>query len=237
MQTGKKLVGWFLNESRIHPSLVIASSVVMTSVGFVLTLGVYTTTGPEDTSRTSLLQLTSLVHATSCLVIRIDLESILALMAITFHTTSLLWALTLLSCKLWPRIKNSITVMHNCTLFLAHRCNRFQAQEKAKDSVDKARGDMEAAYIKKATEDLKVHSKRFQHYHDRYNNHLQSLDVSQTIHQSSDMLHWLSMAQFETFTESEIDWSVCFHACDYLTLSYLRLRWSCCKSRLAKWEN
>ena len=37
---------------------------------------------------------------------------------------------------------------------------------------------MEAAYVKKATEDLQSHTKRFQHYYDRYNNHLHSLDVS-----------------------------------------------------------
>ncbi|XP_064389474.1 uncharacterized protein LOC135337464 [Halichondria panicea] len=33
-------------------------------------------------------------------------------------------------------------------------CNRFTAQEKANTTVEMSRGDMEAAYVKKATEDL-----------------------------------------------------------------------------------
>ncbi len=61
---------------------------------------------------------------------------------------------------------------------LPYSCNRFTAQEKANTTVEISRGDMEAAYMKKATEDLESHTKRFQHYYDRYNNHLHSLDVS-----------------------------------------------------------
>ena len=69
----------------------------------------------------------------------------------------------LLSCPLTPLLRN---------------CNWFTAQEKANTTVEGSRGDMEAAYVKKATEDLQLHTKRFQHYYDRYNNHLHSLDVS-----------------------------------------------------------
>ena len=76
------------------------------------------------------------------------------------------WFLFAITLKLWT---------HSLVLC---SCNRFTAQEKAKDTVKKARGDMEAAYVKKATEDLKVHTKRFFHYHERYSNHLHSLDVS-----------------------------------------------------------
>ena len=63
-------------------------------------------------------------------------------------------------------------------LLLLSRCNRWAAQNKADKTVKKMQSNMEQEYVKKAYVDLEQQQHKFEHYHDRYNNHLQSLDVS-----------------------------------------------------------
>ena len=58
------------------------------------------------------------------------------------------------------------------------RCNRWAAQNKANRAVKKHQSSLEKEYVKKAHVDLEEQQRKFEHYHDRYNNHLQSLDVS-----------------------------------------------------------
>lgn len=56
-------------------------------------------------------------------------------------------------------------------------CNRWSAQAKAQRTVKQMQNSLEQQYVKKAYRDLEEQQHKFQHYHERYNNHLQSLDV------------------------------------------------------------
>ncbi len=62
-----------------------------------------------------------------------------------------------------------------CLSFL--RCNRYKAQQKADQTVSKARQNMAEEYRRKAERELEEKKAKFQHYHERYINHLNSLEV------------------------------------------------------------
>ena len=57
------------------------------------------------------------------------------------------------------------------------RCNRYNAIAKADRSVKAMQSGLEREYVNKAYRELEDQQHKFEHYHDRYNNHLQSLDV------------------------------------------------------------
>ena len=67
----------------------------------------------------------------------------------------------------------------NLLFLLVHSCNRWNVQARADKDVEKARSTMEKEYVNKAYQDLETQHSKFEHYHERYNNHLQSLDVSE----------------------------------------------------------
>ena len=58
------------------------------------------------------------------------------------------------------------------------RCNRWKVQEKADAKVQEARKNMELEYMQRAAEEMEIHAKKFEHFYQRYNNHLESLEVS-----------------------------------------------------------
>ena len=60
---------------------------------------------------------------------------------------------------------------------LIHRCNRFKEQREADAEVKKARNGLMENYLKSAQEGTEARLKRFNHYHSRYSNHLNSLEV------------------------------------------------------------
>ena len=63
---------------------------------------------------------------------------------------------------------------------LLFSCNRWKEQEKANAHVQQARRGMEKEYMERAAAELEIHTKKFLHFYERYNNHLESLDVSAT---------------------------------------------------------
>ena len=63
------------------------------------------------------------------------------------------------------------------TLVLSIRCNRWSAQAKADKVVKEMQSTLERDYVKRAYRDLEHQQRKFEFYHERYNNHLQSLDV------------------------------------------------------------
>ena len=64
------------------------------------------------------------------------------------------------------------------------RCNRYKQQQEADKEVRKARKGMLEDYMKEAEEGKATRLERFNHYHSRYSNHLNSLEVSFSIPQS-----------------------------------------------------
>lgn len=64
-------------------------------------------------------------------------------------------------------------------------CNRWSAQAKADKVVKKMQSTLEQDYVGKARRDLEQQQQKFEHYHERYNNHLQSLDIETKLLQDS----------------------------------------------------
>lgn len=74
-------------------------------------------------------------------------------------------------------------------MWFVHRCNRWGAQAKADKAVKQMQTSMEQDYVTKAYHEMEEQQEKFEHYHERYNNHLQSLDVSTECYTCSDRLY------------------------------------------------
>ena len=62
--------------------------------------------------------------------------------------------------------------------YFIYSCNRWDAQARANKVVKRMQSSMEKDYVTRAYRDLEDQQHKFDHYHERYNNHLQSLGVS-----------------------------------------------------------
>ena len=57
-------------------------------------------------------------------------------------------------------------------------CNRYKEQKKAKQGLEKAQRSMEERLMSDIGRDAEEKKKRFEHYHNRYVGHCQSVQVS-----------------------------------------------------------